>query len=242
MNGTVTSKGEMVYNTKGNGKIVVTALKQGQEGIIFDGLRTSIETKEKMGVQKYRYHYNLEPGQRLVTAKEYLGEVLIVGKEGDVAVIDPAMAMDSHGNNLQTHYEIEGDTLVQVVDVPKDGTITVSSTTHPNKSESKYLTEKEVKAVIDGFTASEKDMNKLSDVFSILGTTGEVMSALFDIDAAWCRAQKAKYQSYYNQMNNTTKKYLKVTTTYRWRNGGKNSGYVPSGQTFALVATKPTNA
>ena len=71
------------------------------------------------------------------------------------------MAMDSHGNNLQTHYEIEGDTLVQVVDVPKDGTITVSSTTHPNKSESKYLTEKEVKAVIDGFTASEKDMNKL---------------------------------------------------------------------------------
>lgn len=246
VNGTVTSKGEMVYNTKGNGKIVVTALKQGQEGIIFDGLRTSIETKEKMGVQKYRYHYNLEPGQRLVTAKEYLGEdtgeVLIVGKEGDVAVIDPAMAMDSHGNNLQTHYEIEGDTLVQVVDVPKDGTITVSSTTHPNKSESKYLTEKEVKAVIDGFTAGEKDMNKLSDVFSILGTTGEVMSALFDIDAAWCRAQKAKYQSYYNQMNNTTKKYLKVTTTYRWRNGGKNSGYVPSGQTFALVATKPTNA
>lgn len=39
-------------------------------------------------------------------------------------------------------------------------------------------------------------------------------------------------------MNTTTKRYLKITTIYKWRNGGKNSGYVPDRQTFSLVDTK----
>lgn len=65
--------------------------------------------------------YHLE-GKELLSAES--GHILVFDKAGDIPshIIDPAWAQDSEGNAIDTEYRIEGDTLVQVVDMPEGET------------------------------------------------------------------------------------------------------------------------
>ena len=59
----------------------------------------------------------------MVSAKECLGatndtgEVYVVGYDGSIkSVIDPAWVKDANGKPVDTHYEVDGSSLIQVVD------------------------------------------------------------------------------------------------------------------------------
>ncbi|MDO5302493.1 MAG: hypothetical protein Q4E84_01155 [Clostridia bacterium] len=229
-NGIMNSKGEMVYNTENKGRIAVTALKQEQGGIVFDGLCVSISERTNKGVQKYKYEYSLESNQRIVSAKEYMGkntgEVYIVGQDGDIAVVDSAVATDSHGNRLNSHYEIEGETIVQVVYVPKDEIITVSSTTHPNKTITSYLTKNMTKQYLDSMGMSTKESMARGAEILVIGMLpgGAPVATLMGIADLWSLNQKNKVEEIYKSMK--ANDYLKITIIATWRNGGKNSGYI----------------
>ncbi len=71
----------------------------------------------------YRFPVDGPDGFRLVPAAELLGadndtgEVLLLGPSNKLlTTFDPAWAKDANGAPVPTHYEIDGNTLVQVVD------------------------------------------------------------------------------------------------------------------------------
>lgn len=67
---------------------------------------------------RYKYELTLPDGGQIVTANSGL---VVVNADGDpVAHVAPAWAKDANGSPVPTHYELNGNTLVQVVDFTAD--------------------------------------------------------------------------------------------------------------------------
>jgi hypothetical protein len=88
-----------------------------------EGVRSLIHIKDATAPSEYRFTVNVPQGGKLVTDAEYLGEefasgeVYTVDEENIIqGVFAPAWAKDANGNPVPTHYIIEGNDLIQVVD------------------------------------------------------------------------------------------------------------------------------
>ncbi|WP_435736934.1 DUF2599 domain-containing protein [Cellulosimicrobium sp. PMB13] len=64
---------------------------------------------------RYAYPITLPKGGKLVDAGDGYFAILRADTT-PLAMIEPAWALDANGNNVNTHYEIEGNSLVQVVE------------------------------------------------------------------------------------------------------------------------------
>lgn len=87
-----------------------------------EGLRTSIIIDNADCPKEYKFSFDLQEGEKFVTAKEIFGEeydtgeIFIVDKENNIKyVFDPAWAKDANGKNINSYYKVNGNTLVQVV-------------------------------------------------------------------------------------------------------------------------------
>lgn len=99
----------------------------GRNEQTIEGVRTTVTIDNYTAPNRYEFTYHLNEGQKMVSSAEYLGEeydtneVFIVNRENEVEyVIEAPWAKDANGNDVPTCYEIEGDTLVQIVDFNKD--------------------------------------------------------------------------------------------------------------------------
>lgn len=63
----------------------------------------------------YEYPITLPAGGKLIDAGEGYFAALD-SEDMPIAMIEPAWALDANGNDVSTHYEIDGDTLIQVVE------------------------------------------------------------------------------------------------------------------------------
>ena len=238
--GIMSENGEASYASEPE-KITVSTTQEVRDGIKFESLETRIEINDETALGQYAFDFDLPEGYRLEETDNDSGEAYILDNTGEsTAVISVTEAFDSNGNPIKVRQDVNDSTLIETVDTTSitNYPVTVTLAVHPNKTENRYLTKTEVKNLINTLDAASSDLSLIGGAYSIMGVPGHVMNALFQIDALWCRIQKGKFQSYYNQMNTTTKRYLKITTVYRWRNGGKNSGYVPHSQSYSLVAKK----
>ncbi|MFZ1354107.1 MAG: hypothetical protein WAS52_06070 [Enterococcus aquimarinus] len=87
------------------------------------GFRALIKIDNETANHGYTFTFNLEEGQKLVTAAEYLGseydtgEVYIVDRDNIItSIIDPAWAKDANGGTIQTSYIVDGNKLTQTVE------------------------------------------------------------------------------------------------------------------------------
>lgn len=238
--GIMSDTGEVSYVSELE-KITVLSTQEDRDGIKFESLEARIKINDKTALEQYAFDFDLPEGYRIKETDDDSGEAHILDDAGEsTAVISVTEAFASNGNPVAVQQDVNDSTLIETVDTTgiTNYPVTVTLAVHLNKTEYKYLTKTEVKNLINKLDAASKDFSQIGGVFSAMRTTGIIMNALFQIDAAWCVIQKGKFLTYYNQMNTTTKRYLKITTVYRWRNGGKNSGYVPHSQSYSLVAKK----
>ncbi|MEC1260300.1 hypothetical protein P9D34_07535 [Bacillus swezeyi] len=88
-----------------------------------DGVRNLIKIKNKTAPKEYKYDLQLPEGSKLMTAAEYLGEefdtgeVFVVDSNNIVtSVFSPAWAKDANKNDVPSHFRVEGNSLIQVID------------------------------------------------------------------------------------------------------------------------------
>ncbi len=120
----ISKNGTVVYQDEDSSvDLAAQAINDGN----MEGVRSLITIKDKTAPRKYDYNINLSEGSRLVTAADYLGkefdtkEVYIVDKDNMIiGIIDQPWAKDANGKNIDTHYEVSGNTLTQVVDFSED--------------------------------------------------------------------------------------------------------------------------
>ncbi|PGZ48261.1 hypothetical protein COE56_20360 [Bacillus anthracis] len=92
-----------------------------------DGIRSLIKIKNQFAPKEYKFGIDIPNGGRLVTSAEYLGkeydtgEVFIVDSENIIqSVFMPAWAKDANGKPVSTHYKVDGNILIQVVEFDKN--------------------------------------------------------------------------------------------------------------------------
>lgn len=120
--GTLTDEGTVVYENKdASAAIGVQPLQETVAGMNFESVRTTICIADADAAKEYDFQFDLEEGQKLMTAADYLGEeydtgeVYVVNDNGEIQyVIDPAWAKDANGDDVETHYEVSENTLTQV--------------------------------------------------------------------------------------------------------------------------------
>ncbi|MGC2872858.1 hypothetical protein ACDL92_06205 [Ihubacter sp. mB4P-1] len=223
--------------------IKVMPLQERQGELIFDGIRSDIIIKHINSPQQYEYKYTLENNYYLISAREYSGEnsgeIYIIDKEDNIiAVIDPPHAQDADGNKVDTHYELYGNTLKQVIEPNKTTVfpIVATSTTHPNKVTTSYLSKSMTKTYYESMGYGTSDsIARGAEILAIgLVPGGVPVATLMSVADLWTLAQRYKVEKLYKEMKSN--QYLKITITARWRNGGKNSGYVYGSPEYTIVA------
>lgn len=87
------------------------------------GFRALVKIDNENANNEYKFTFNLNPGQKLMTAAEYLGaefdtgEVYIVNEDNIVtSIVDPAWAKDANGESVNTTYKVDGNELTQYVE------------------------------------------------------------------------------------------------------------------------------
>ncbi len=87
------------------------------------GFRALVKIDNENANNEYKFTFKLNPGQKLMTAAEYLGaefdtgEVYIVNEDNIItSIVDPAWAKDANGKSVNTNYKVEGNELTQYVE------------------------------------------------------------------------------------------------------------------------------
>lgn len=104
---------------------------------------------------RYAYPISLPDGGQLVDAGD--GYVAIVdAREVPVAMISPPWALDANGNGIATRYEIEGTTLVQVVDHARGDRYPIVA---DPAAKGRYIKSVKASKVAQGYTVSVQPVN-----------------------------------------------------------------------------------
>lgn len=121
--GLLSKKGTVVYDCEEDVSISVQPLTEQVGNEQLDSVRALISISKGTAPHEYEFVFDLQNGEKLVSAKEYLGdeydtgEVYVVDSDNRiVSVVDPAWAKDVNGNAISTHYEVRANSLVQIVD------------------------------------------------------------------------------------------------------------------------------
>ncbi len=240
--GVVTDGGTIVFNSESNASVSVQPLVENFDGNMFDGIRSVITIENEKAPREYTFGYKLEQGHKLISAKEYSGEnteeIYIVDSDNNIiAVIDSAWAKDNKGKDVKTYYQIEGNKLIQRVEFDENTAFPVIAdpTVHKNKTCVKYLTKSEVRKVYNSLKSGSSGYNYVATILGLTGY-GLVPAIIATAGSSYLDKLATKYNDKWGHMKKG--QYLKVTTTFRYRNGGKNSGYVYSGETLKIVNKK----
>ena len=120
--------GSKVYKNKNGNIIYINENKDNSFGnqLIEEngikGVRSLITINNSNAPKTYKYKFNLENGSKLISDSDYLGEefssgeIFVVNKDNIITgIIDKPWAYDANGKEIDTHYEIENDSLIQVI-------------------------------------------------------------------------------------------------------------------------------
>lgn len=115
----VTEDGSYQYNGDENVSLVVQPTEEG--------VRSVVNINDASAPKEYKFDLDLPEGHKLIFSSDYFGEDLALEDDiEEVFVVDEnniiqgifgeAWAKDANGNDVPTHYEIEGNSLTQVVE------------------------------------------------------------------------------------------------------------------------------
>lgn len=249
--GIITSNGTVVYNSDKNDMAVsVQAIQEKQGEIQLDYVRTLITIENSNAPKQFDFEFNLPEGYRLVKDYDYednydeydCGQVFIVNDLNEtVCTVDPAWAKDANGEKLESYYEIEGSTLRQVICFDENTAFPVVAdpTSHPNKTSNYYYTKAGIKKLRDKYT----ELDASTFYSGIITCAAFYMQPIAGVCSSFVFLNQLyggyKYTSWNAVYIHFEKNYAKVSVTFRWRNGGKNSAYIKSGQKVTYVTAIP---
>ena len=158
-----------------------------------------------------------------------------------ICTIDPAWAKDANGEDIESYYEIKGNTLIQVVCFDENTAFPVIAdpTSHPNKTSKYYYTKKGIGALRDKYTELGYDTfysGIITCASYYLQPCAGVCSSFVFMNQCYSGYKYASWNAVYI---NFKKNYAEVAVVFRWRNGGKNSGYIKDSQTVSYVSGIP---
>lgn len=245
--GIVTRDGTVVYNSsEAYMAISVQALQEEKDGIAFDSVRTLITIENMRAPREYSFIFDLPENYSLVKDYDYAddydeydcGQVFVVNDKNEtICTIDPAWAKDANGVDLESYYKIDGNTLTQVVCFNEKTVFPVVAdpTSHPNKTSNYYYSKAGIKKLRDKYT----ELDYATFYNGIITCASYYVQPFAGVCSTFVFLNQLysgfKYASWNSVYINFKKNYAKVSVIFRWRNGGKNSGYVKDSQKVTYV-------
>lgn len=247
--GIITTNGTIVYDSeKEDVSITVQAVQEEQNGIVFDAVRTMVTIENEKAPKEYSFKFNLPEKYKMVKDTDYdegdgaldTNSVYILDENNEIVnTIDPAWAKDANGNDVETYYVINGSELIQRVEFDKDTEFPVVAdpTSHPTRTCAYALYKNKVKRIRDAYTNTDAS-TFLYGVFATIGCLSAQQYALAASTAyltgvlASMDMKYSQWNKWYNQMDSNS--ILQVTVVHRWRNAGRNSGYIFGDITFKM--------
>ncbi|MCI7680482.1 hypothetical protein ACQQ9V_06515 [Hornefia butyriciproducens] len=248
--GLITDDGTVVYHSADEDMAVsVQALKERKNGTQYETVKTLVTIENANAPRKYNFKFDLPSGYHLVKDYDYddefdeydCGQIFVIDDQDEaICTIDPIWAKDANGDALETQYEISGNTLTQVVN--SNGStaypVVTGMATHPNKHSTYYLTKSGVKKMRDKYGG--KDNNAIYEGLLVCSSISN--ASIAGVATAMYVGNKlyiaSKYSTWNRHYLDFEKKYAKVVVTFKWRNGGKNSGYYPKRDDVTYVSKK----
>lgn len=246
--GVLTDNGTVVYNSTGaNVSVGVQALKEENSGTLCESVKTLVAMNNANAPKEYDFTFDLPEGYRLVKDYDYndefdeydCGQIFVVNDQDEtVCTIDPAWAKDANGEVVETMYEINGTTLTQIVNTDENTAypVVTSSASHPNKTSVYYLKKAGVKDLRDKYT----EQGALKLCTGLVATAASYKQPVVGVCKTFVFINETysgyKYASRNSVYAKVGKKYAKVAVIFRWRNGGKNSGYIPKNENVTVVS------
>jgi hypothetical protein len=241
--GVMTENGTVMYNSSEEAvSVSVQIIQENQDGIVAYGVRSLILIENATAPKEYIFNFDLPSGYRLVKDYDYndeldaydCGQIFVINENKEiVSTIDPAWAKDANGNEVATHYMINGNDLIQFVEFDKNSAfpIVADPTNHPTKYKIYYIDYKNLQDIIDKGYISCNTLGVSAVLYTLelipgvnIGAT--VVNGMMLVADLWSYAQFRKVEAKFKIMRSN--QWLKTTYSYTWRNGGKNSGYVRS--------------
>lgn len=120
---TITDAGSYEYKNDGAVDLILQPTEYG--------VRSTMNIKDYSAPKEYQFDLELPQGHKLISSADYFGdkpgseldtkEIFVVDENNIIqSVFGAAWATDANGDEVPTHYEVEGDTLTQVVNFSKD--------------------------------------------------------------------------------------------------------------------------
>lgn len=254
-----TSNGTIMYNSESNNlDILVQMLEDKDNGLFFSSVRALIVIKDNTAPKRYDFSFSIPKGGRLITSEDYkktyyandndwIGDNLIflIDAQGEiVSTIDEAWALDAKNEKVDTYYEINGNTLTQIVNFDKTNTfpIIADPTNTGVKTKVETLAFKNTKENIEKLIKARNDINNrqnsslkkvislINSVFGLFnirtGIMSMIISGVVGSNASFLEKCEDTYTGI--QEGFTLNKYdsAEIYFTYRGTYQGQNKGYV----------------
>lgn len=134
MSSEVTADGS-VYYSDGNSdaSIILQAISEESEGESFAGIRQAVVIENADAPSEYDFLYSAGRGSRIVTGTEVEGldnasedDLYLVNDKGEILLeIGAPWAKDSAGKDVYTYYEVEGNTVTQIVEFDENSSFPI---------------------------------------------------------------------------------------------------------------------
>lgn len=255
---TITDTGSVYYCSGKEGySIVAEAVIRTNEFSTIESLQTRIIVNDVLSQKEYCFEYDLPQGYRLVRDRDYrcgmdeayvnCNSVFILDAAGNIiSVIDPSYALDANGDKINTHYRIEGNSLIQVIEFDSTSAfpIVAYSSDHPNKYTEMRFTKSQaivmrnsytgtplasfisngasVCTMVSGYLASSFNYAMLS---SLLGGLGGVWTLISFAGSLYNFVNYSTWNSIVNGFNGKT--YAVIRHTWHYHPG--QGTYYPTG-------------
>lgn len=270
--GVKTRDGSILYNAEsGNIDILVQILEDDINGIIFSSMRALLLIENVEAPKKYDFSFNLPDGCRLITSSKYaemyypedhdwIGEnlVFIVDRDGNIlSTIDEPWAKDANGSDVETFYEVHGNTLTQMIrftasnafPIIADPTNTGAKTKIETLTFSNTTADKK-KLIQARREVNERQNSTLNTVISLInsvfglfnlytGITSMIISGVMGGNNAFLEKCEDTYTEAHEELAlHPQYKGGNINFNYRGTYQGKNKGYVYQVQDVAYSNKK----
>lgn len=172
-NGVIANNGTIIYKCIAN-KGVTAAIQPLEKNGVSMGLRSIMLIENSKMVRNCLYKFDLPAGYRISRTFECmntknrnlkLSVVNIFNEKNEIVdYIEPSCGKDANGKTVATHYEINGNTLTQVVDLAGDEAFPIILTlnSHPNKITTARLKKSKVKKIMNKIQKDIDDVDKFT--------------------------------------------------------------------------------
>lgn len=217
--GIMTDSGTIVYDSDEDVVVSVQANQYTCDNEVTSVVKELITIESCNAPREYEFDFDLPEGHALAldynvdieAISEYACGAVYILNEFDIPVsyIEPAWAVDSKGEKIDTWYSIDGDTLIQVVDFSDESSFPIlADPKHMSKTHYETKTVKNNKNGREFLAEKRRGINDRQD--DKLGTVASLLAGLVGIttDTLKCNLAITAFNGFLGVASDSRKQYL----------------------------------